>query len=120
MEWSAAMAQQLRSARDRLGWSRLTLAAKAGVSERTIVDLETNRRSGQPDQSLRPRKGTVIRIAAALGDGELATLAGVPYGEDGLSPAPEALFRRGEQLTPEQRARVQGYIDALLEENRAD
>ncbi len=35
---------------------------------------------------------------------------------DGADISTGALFRNGDKLTPEQRARVQGYIDRLLEE----
>ena len=53
------LSQQIRSARERRGWTQEQLAVRADVSRSTIQNLENGRRS--------PHRGSLGRIAAALG-----------------------------------------------------
>lgn len=108
VEWTDEMAGLLRAAREDLGWSRLHLAAEAGLSERTIVDLENNRRSGE-EGPLTPRKDTVRKLVAALHFEELADLAGVQ-----LPARARGRLRREDQLTAAQTAEVEQFIDWIL------
>lgn len=53
------LAEQIRSARERRGWTQEQLAVHADVSRSTIQNLENGRRS--------PHRGSLNRIADALG-----------------------------------------------------
>jgi transcriptional regulator with XRE-family HTH domain len=53
------LAQQIRSAREKRGWTQEQLAVHADVSRSTIQNLETGRRQ--------PHRASLRRIADALG-----------------------------------------------------
>lgn len=76
IDWTDDMAGLLQTTREDLGWSRQKLAAEAGVSERTIVDLENNYRPGKQG-TVQPRKSTVIKIVRTLNHPDLAALADI-------------------------------------------
>ena len=112
VEWTDEMASLLEDERVALTWSRQKLAAEAGVSERTVVDLERNSRHGGTD-GLRPRRATVQKVANALGSQQLADLTGVKIRIRTEPPGMYRQFQNTEKLTNDEVADLQGIIDSI-------
>lgn len=77
-----ATAEAVRTARERRGWSQEELAERAGLSPRSISDIERG-------VSRKPRPRTIAAIAAAL-DLAASDLAGQSLSEPPGAPAPAA------------------------------
>lgn len=80
------LAQHIRSAREKRGWTQEQLAVRADVSRSTIQNLETGRRQ--------PHRGSLKRIAEALG----VDIADLIPGEEAPLTAEEIAEKRAELL----------------------
>lgn len=98
----------IRAARKKKGWTQRELSDASGVNYVSISRIETGLSHPQPS--------TCRKLAKALG---------VPYVPPPLHPQRVKSIKKAElvaqisALNLVQRARVQGYIDALIEEAKS-
>lgn len=82
IDWVAAFGNRVKELRTARGWSQGTLAAKAGVSQSVIRDIEN------ADRDYRPYDKTVQSVAKAFGSDGISLLREV--GKDSMADYLEA------------------------------
>lgn len=98
---------RLKAARDRQGWSQAELAEKAGFQPSAISRFETG--------AAKPSFENLRRLAGALrvSTDYLLGLVDNPTGETSVPVDP--LYRKFEELTEEQRAFAEKFLDQIAD-----
>jgi transcriptional regulator with XRE-family HTH domain len=119
----ASLAETITAWLQHHGWSVRELARRSGVGQSTLSELLGSGRI----KSLGAEN--LAKVAAALGTTTDALIAGTspsgtppppPVALETLPPVLAAAIRRyGDRLTPQQWARLAGYLAALADENGA-
>ena len=97
------LAKRLRAARDDAGLTQQELSELVGISQRSVSDLETERRGKRVDPALVRRLAEVLGVTA----GYLMGDSGEPYDIPGW-----------DALTPTQRAEIRALISLRARLNR--